>query len=110
MTAPIDTEPRAFTRDEVQAKFLEYLDMMINYWLNESRKPSAREKMQGMVFSMLVLLDGEAALPGFIVTPNPHPDDETFLRNQGENWYPAGVDIAGDLHDRFYNRNGEVVA
>lgn len=66
--------------------------------------------MEGLVHSILVILDGNdgSSLPGFVVSPYPHPDDQAFHLEEGENWYPPFVDcgtlhlgIAGMLHERW---------
>lgn len=104
------TEPRALTRDEVADRLIAHLDTMLRYWLTVeppylADKEALAQRLDGVIFSTLVALDGEAAaLPGFIVCANPHPDDEEFHRKQGEPWFPEGIDIAGDLHDRWVNR------
>jgi hypothetical protein len=95
--------PRAFTEDEVREKFLEHVREIADYWANQHEK-STRERVSGAVFSVLVALDGEAAdLPGFTVSPLPSSyDDIAFDIEHGENWYSAGLDIAGSLHNGFY--------
>ena len=57
------------------------------------------------------MIDGASpTLPGFLLIPDPHPDDKAYRRDRGENWYPEaaeGIDIAGSLHEEFYNPKGE---
>lgn len=96
---------REYTEDEIREKFLKHVHGIIRYWLNESRTPDTKEKMEGAVFSILVLLDGgSCGSPGFKVIANPHPDDKEYLIGEGENYYPDPkdeVDIAGCLHELF---------
>lgn len=100
------TEPRQYTDEEVRDRFLDHLAHAVRYWLNESRVSDTEAKMTGLVHSILATIDGSAAgLPGFILAPSPHPDDEEFHRREGENWYPrveAEHDIAGGLHEHWY--------
>jgi hypothetical protein len=109
-------KPRELTEEEVRERFLDHLWVMIDYWAAEGerdRKPR-RDSLEGLAFSLLAALDGEAAdLPGFIVAPHPHPDDKAFRRDNGEDWFPSNhkldskikADIAGVLHELFYSRN-----
>lgn len=91
-------QPREYTADECRAMFLDQIAAMVRYWHRERRATTAMAKLNGLVHSLLVILDGGSALPGFEVRTSPHLDDAESLRAEGENWWPAGVDIAGGLH------------
>ena len=95
--------PRAFTTEEVRAKFIDRVAQMTRYWENESRAPTTREKLEGLAHSMLVMLDGgSVGLPSFIVQPDPHPSDFGFLSSQGENYFPdRDCNISGPLHEEW---------
>ncbi len=102
--------PKEMTEDEVRKKFLRYCWSMVEYWDKESRRETTSEKLQGLMHSILSTLDGCAtALPGFILAPAPHPDDKEYCEQSGEDWYPQNnenqvkCDIAGCLHELFYN-------
>ncbi len=100
-------KPRQYTEDEIRGKFLRQCWDYIDYWEKQPGK-TKREAMEGLVFSLLVILDGGTMnLPGFVVAPNPHETDKAYLRDRGENWYPTapkgGVDIAGCLHELFHS-------
>ncbi len=99
--------PRAWTEEEARDKFLKLWASYVRYWLDEAREQTAKGKLEGLAFSLLVILDGgSAALPGFVVAPNPHKDDRAFCITQGQNYYPEGptveCDIAGSLHDHIH--------
>jgi len=100
-------EPREFTEAEVRQQYLELVWSSIDYWHNLPDK-TCREKMEGLAFGILVILDGDTSLPGFIVAPCPHPDDKEYNREQRENWFPENHDsnvkcnIAGCLHELFH--------
>ena len=95
---------RELTPKEAQDKFLDYTESILQYWLNESRCSTQEERMRGLVYSILVTIDGEAAsLPAFKLVPLPHQDDKQFDIECGQDYYPTDVDIAGDLHD-IWNR------
>ena len=102
-----------YTEDEVREKFLKYVWTIIDYWEGRFDPIVAlypcRRKLEGLAFSMLVTLDGGSMeLPGFIVAPDPHPEDKEFLQGKGENWYPENYeadvrcDIGGCLHELFH--------
>ena len=110
---------RAKTRDEVQAEFLAQVRQLVRYWDTvkfdardlDGKTTEQRRRLEGLAFSLLVMLDGGIGLPGFIVMPSPHPDDRSFHESEGEDFYPdppAAVreadvcDIAGPLHELFY--------
>ena len=95
-------QPREKTVDEVRSEFLDHVAGLIDYW--DINACSVRAKLEGLAFSILVMLDsGTLALPGFRVLPHPHESDEAVHREEGRNWYPNDVDIAGDLHDHLFN-------
>lgn len=101
------TAPRVWTEDEVRDKFLQHVAVMTRYWERESRVTTAREKLEGLAFSILAALDGSsAAIPGFVVAPAPHKDDRAFHIGEGENYYPKApkveCDIAGGLHELIH--------
>lgn len=104
-----EDEPRAYTAEEVRNKVLKVVADYVDYWAGQTTA-SEREKLEGLAFSTMVILDGGAAtLPGFTVTPNADPSDKDFYVAQGENWYPTDVDIAGVLHNnihRFFKTQG----
>lgn len=104
-------EPREWTVDEVREKFLEAVRRRVEYWEKETRVASVRDRLDGLAFTILAMLDGSSMeMPGFVLIPCPHEDDKKYLQSQGENWYrpiktelvEALGDISGSLHDRYY--------
>ncbi len=97
--------PRELTEDEVRDNLLEHIWDMVDYWTDESRVTDTREKMAGLAFSILTVLDGESGnMPGFLVAAQPHEDDKEYRRKEGENWYPTEIkDIGGCLHERWHS-------
>lgn len=97
------TTPRAMTEEEVRTVFLDHIARMVDYWEHEPRADTLRDRLEGVAFSILAALDGGAmTLPGFRVYPNPHKSDKAYNRKKGRNWYPNDVDIAGGLHEHWY--------
>lgn len=106
------TAPREMTDDEVREAFLDYIRLMVAYWVGEgsSNVPAgatARERLEGLAHSILVAIDcGSTMLPAFVLSPVPYEDDKAFYTDEGINWFPcaSAIDhnIAGVLHERFY--------
>ena len=101
-------EPRAYTAEEMRAQFLSVVRGYVDYWENLPGK-SVHERLEGLAFSILVVLDGEAVdFPGCDVIPRTHPDDKEWHIERGENWFPEGVDICnGEFHSEFLNPQKE---
>lgn len=97
--------PRAYTPEEVRDRLLDHLWVMVDYWEREERAPTARDKITGFMHSTLAALDGcSMALPGFLVTPQPHRSDKKFHQSRGENWFPTNRPDLGSLHEFMYQR------
>lgn len=97
--------PTEYSRDEVQALFLQHARAIVKEWGDYEGK-TPEERISGAVFSLLAVIDGSAAdLPGFVLAPDPHPDDAAFRKGRGERWFPAppedACDISGGLHELF---------
>lgn len=97
-----DETPREMTPEECRTALLEQIAVNVRYWLHEPRAATVREKLNGLAFSILVIIDGESALPGFELIPSPHEDDKEYHRENGDNWWPDDVDISGDLHEHWH--------
>jgi hypothetical protein len=81
---------------EDQEIFIDHLHHLIDYWDAVPNK-SAREKMEGVVFSLLVTLDGyNVGLNGYHLVPMEVDDDGI------PEPINADRDIAGGLHDNFH--------
>lgn len=112
---------RMRTVDEVRDEFLHTVWDYIDYWNRVDNGYLTKERLAGLAFSILVILDGESVLPGFEVIPSPHHTDKQYHIDREEDWYPCtddvyerretgqlgaslhDFDIAGGLHERFYN-------
>lgn len=111
--------PRAFTAEEMRAKFLNYIIHMIGYWNSEGTSNVAkdmptRDRMEGLIHSLLVLFDGgTGGMGAFDIACAPHSADKKYHKDLGENWVPPGVVINDcQLHDEFWsviarNRKGQ---
>jgi len=102
-----DDSPRAHTADECRERLLRHLDGLVRYMLNESRQPTAAHKLDLLVFSILSMIDGcSGEMPAFRLTPSPHPDDQQYWEDHGENWWPEDLSNLsdGELHSRWAQR------
>lgn len=102
------TEPRAMTPEEMRAEMFDHMAGMLAYWRDAdlSMKPKERSeiqyRMECFLFSLLVMFDGgSAALPSFAIAPMPHPEDEAYCRDQGENWWTEEKINDTQMHEVF---------
>ena len=104
---------RAYTEEEIREQFLEMVRADINFWKNAKinanefdnafpNESDLERRLNGLAFSILVILDGESMIPGFKVIPDPHSDDKQYCIDNNEDWYPDDVDISGCLHEQLH--------
>lgn len=99
-------EARAYTKEEVREEFLAHLRHLAVYWANVEGQ-TVQELVEGALFSALNVFDGTSmSLPMFDLVLRPHPDDQAYHVQHGENWYEDGMVINDDvyLHDEFYKK------
>ncbi|MCQ4085873.1 hypothetical protein [Saccharibacillus sp. JS10] len=103
--------------DEIVAELIEHIRGAICTW--EMTDKTSLEKLNGLAFSILVALDGDAdGIPQFIVAPRPHHEDKQFNIERGFNYYPENhlldeklrCDIGGNLHEHFFHVRKEDVS
>ena len=99
---------RPHTPKEMRERFLNYTRAIVDYWEREGGL-SERDRMEGLVFSMLIMLDGEAVgIPAFNLVPAPHPLDREEHRLLDENWWPddgTPMNSGVALHEEWCARN-----
>jgi len=89
---------RQHTDEEMIDRFLSACESTLEYWLREERAPTVREKMEGMLFSLLVMFDGcTDNTPALDILPSPHPSDKEYCQENEENWWPQ---LPEDYQDR----------
>lgn len=102
-------KPRQKTEEEVRKEFLDHVRHLVEYW-NDVDDRDSIGKLNGLAFSILVAIDGESMLPGFILVPCPHEDDKKYNISRKRNYYPENhksnvkCNISGSLHDQFYKK------
>ena len=103
------TEPRAYTEAAAQSMFFDHLAGVFRYWrdveLNSKPKDQTElaYRMEGALFSTLVMFDGGSmAMPAFVISPAPHPDDEAYHCAHGENWWDVETMVNDtQMHEVF---------
>jgi hypothetical protein len=101
-------EPRALTAEEMRAAMFEHMAAMLAYWrdvelhMKPAEQSEIQYRMEGFLFSLLVMFDGGSAdLPAMAITPMPHPEDEAYCRDQGENWWSEEEINDTQMHEVF---------
>lgn len=96
---------RVYTKEETREMFLAELEDKVTYWRN--LKTPATDPFDGLLHSILCVIDGVAGLPSFDITVRPHSDDKKFHEDEGENYFEDGLVINDDvyLHDLLYKKS-----
>ncbi len=93
------------TAEQARAEFLDSIRVGAEYW--SSRQGTRKEICEGLVFSILVLLDGGTLpLPGIDLVLRPHPSDEAYYQSQNEDWYEDGMVINDCQMHELFNEPG----
>lgn len=107
-----DEKPRAYTVEEMRKMFLDHLSATVRYWATtdisrpEFAKDLAKQgevlyRLEGLMFSFLVALDGGTGLPAFDLIPSPHESDKDYHQENGENWWDTIVINNTQLHEEW---------
>lgn len=109
------------SEDELRNDFLSCVRNMIDYWApldGDSSSNSTtismsdcRDKVEGVVHSLLALIDGEAGdMPCYKLIPFSDKDDNAYRLGTGQKQIPNGIDIAGSLNDMIFNMDNITTA
>lgn len=82
------------TKEEMQERFFKKIWQVIDFWDKDAERDSTREKMSGLVHTILTEMDGCGELPPMAIYPYIGVWDE--WKEQHE------VDIGGSLHSLLY--------
>lgn len=106
--------PRQWTPEEMTRFFLDHASSMARYWetvdIDAQRMPNVpetRQRLEGLLFSILALLDGSSAnIPGFQLVSSAKSVDQEFNVSMGENYWPVydvpdGVQLQWPLHELY---------
>jgi hypothetical protein len=100
---------KEYTQEEVEKKFIRKIHQLVEYWANGTSTTDAKEKLEGLAFSILATIDGsDVDLPAFILAPLPAEEDKEYCIKNGDNYFPQNhtaeisCDISGGLHEMFH--------
>jgi hypothetical protein len=99
-------KPRAYTKQEVRDMLIGHIKGIAKYWADETRTPDVLDKIEGALFSTLVIFDGGSiGLPAMDIILHPHPEDKDYAIENGENYFDDEMIINDDceLHGEFCN-------
>lgn len=95
------TDP--YTKEEMRDLFLQNCHTMATYWAYQGC--SVKDKCEGLVFSILNIIDGLAGgFPSSIdLVLSQHPENKEYFISQGEKWIQHGQVINDDcmLHEIY---------
>ena len=106
-------KPRPYTVEEMREQFLRHLMDIRDYWTKADisrpefqdalkRDGEVRYRMEGMLFSILVMFDGGSGMmPSFDIRPSPHPADQAFRKSRDENWWTHKTINNTQLHEEL---------
>jgi hypothetical protein len=93
---------RAKTAEEVRAEFLDELRQLVQEW-SEMDGISELDRCNGLVFSLLCLIDGATDMPGLDLCVGATEEDAQYWQEQGKNWYePDQLINDCALHELWY--------
>jgi hypothetical protein len=98
---------RAKTAEEARAEFLDAIRQMTYYWAKVPQGMNVQERLDGLAFSILNILDGTSGTFSCAIdlVLRPHPDNKAFHQAEGENWYEDGMAINEcQLHELYYRQ------
>jgi len=105
-------DPRAYTAEEVEEMILRHIWTLVGYWDTMVGERPTRDRLSGLAFSILTMLDGCGMdIPAFKLVPHPprielvpdpHPSDEEYHKENGDNWFDPETVIETMLHEAFH--------
>ena len=106
---------RQYTLEEARDLYLDHIRGLVRYWnqdrLGSKNDPpkSQLDRLSGLAFSILVLFDGGAELPGCLIIPNPHPSDKQYCIDEDTDYFPnppqiEAMDIAEKTLHEFWHQ------
>ena len=100
--------PISWTQEELTERFIQQLREIAEYWATEERVASRKDACDGVVFTILSMLDGcSVGMPAFSISVQPHPDDKKTCIDAGVNYYEPGMVLSPWLHERYYRGEGQ---
>jgi hypothetical protein len=98
---------RPYTKEEMREMFIYQCKAVAASW-SRTENLSQREMCDGVVFSILNIIDGcSGGFPAAInLVMEPHPDDKEYCISNDENWVQPEQVINDDvmLHEMYYEK------
>ena len=88
---------KTMNEEETTEDFLNHIRGLIDYWENDVEGKTIKERLEGLAFSILVVIDGESMQPPCVLRP-------LVSSPNGDEWLDIGHDISGNLHNLFYKK------
>lgn len=83
----MDTEPRAYTKEEVRQILYKHMKDACKYWSRQKRE-TEEDRMLGLCHTLLATFDGSVLnLPAIDLRLSCHSTDKEFNQRNGENWF-----------------------
>ena len=98
---------REYTKDEVLELFLGQCRVASYYWAEHAKVDSRKEAVEGMLHSMLCIIDGvSGGFPAINLSVDPDPSDKQYHIDNEEDYYPSGLVFNDDvmLHELTFGR------
>lgn len=96
---------KAIQKEEARKMFLDQCKAIANFWANESRTETSKEKIEGAICSIMNIFDGTCmGFPAAIdLVLRPHPSDKQWCKDNDKDWVVDGQIINDDclLHRCF---------
>ena len=101
---------REITKYEARELFLSQCEIIASYWVNESRAETAKDRVEGAIFSIMNIFDGTCGgFPAAIdLVLRPHEDDKQYSIDEGSDWIVDGQIINDEchLHSSIFKQRG----
>jgi len=91
---------KIMTEEETLKDFLATVREAVRYWDAVEGKTKF-QALEGLAFSILVIMDGGSSHPPCMLRP-------LVSTIKGDDWLDIGHNIAGSLHDNFYQYSKEI--
>lgn len=96
-------EFRAYTPEELRDTLLSMMRTMARYWSNLKEDKTVFERIEGAIFSVLSILDGQHGICAFDLVARVDPTDKQYHIENEDNWIDDGTKLSFMLHEDWYN-------
>ena len=72
----------------IKDEFLRQIRMLVEFWENNEKCNTIRERLDGLAFSILYLLDGKSSeVQNFMISPDNTKDKENISGNLSDSYF-----------------------